>query len=191
MGIPERNKKYTYADYLTWPDEERWEIINGQVFDMSPAPKSKHQFISANLLTEIGLYLKGKKCKIVAAPFDVRLFDGLRMNDKDIHTIVQPDLSVFCKENVIDEKGAIGPPDLVIEILSESSRFKDLNIKLLLYQRHKIQEYWIVDPDTEMLYQYILEANGLYQIIKEYTKNDTIHPSLFPDLAINLKDIFE
>ena len=118
MGDPARkfDQHYTYADYKTWPEDERWELIDGVAWNMGPAPARKHQGISTNILRELSNYLKDKNCNIYGAPFDVRLPDGSQ-NDDAVDTVVQPDISVFCDEKRLDDRGAVGAPDLVVEIL--------------------------------------------------------------------------
>lgn len=106
------SKRYTYADYLTWKFEERVELIRGKLFKMSPVPGTSHQRISFNLSLQIGPYFKGKSCLVFTAPFDVRLpLPPDRQTDEQIDTVVQPDLSIICDPNKLDERGCQGPPD--------------------------------------------------------------------------------
>ena len=113
-------KRYTYNDYLTWQFDEMVELIRGRVFRMSPAPLSAHQLISMEISGQIYDYLKGKKCKVVTAPFDVRLpLPPDRQTDAKIDTVVQPDICVICDLSKIDRRGCLGAPDWVIEILSK------------------------------------------------------------------------
>jgi Uma2 family endonuclease len=181
--------KYTYADYLTWPETERWEIIEGVPYNMSPAPLREHQDILGNIFTEFKKFLKGKHCKSYVAPFDVRLAENTS-EDVLVETVVQPDISVFCDEKKLDRRGANGAPDLIVEILSESTRNKDLNRKLLLYQRYGVREYWIVDPETNTILQYLADSVGLYYINKEYGMNETIECEIFQGLKMSLSEIF-
>ena len=118
---------YTYGDYLSWPDEERWELIDGIPHSMSPAPSRVHQEISMELARQIANHLIGKNCRVYAAPFDVRLPKGGE-KDEQIETVVQPDLVVVCDESKLDERGCKGPPDLIIEILSPHTAAKDMKI---------------------------------------------------------------
>lgn len=131
-------KYYSFADYLTWNDDERREIIEGKIFDMSPAPDRHHQAISMKLSVVFGTYLKNRKCRVFAAPFDVRLYNKPVKNDKDIDTVVQPDIVIVCDEKKLDNRGCIGSPDMVIEILSPSSSGKDIFEKLPLYEKYGI-----------------------------------------------------
>ena len=140
-------EKYTYADYLTWPDEERWELINGHAYDMSAAPSRRHQDVLGRLFRLIADFFDGRACRVYIAPFDVRLSEDYS-DDHLIENVVQPDLSVFCNDDRLDDKGAVGAPDLAVEILSPSTSTKDLKTKLLLYQKFGVREYWIVDPEA-------------------------------------------
>ena len=137
---------YTYADYCTWNDSERWELIEGVPYMMSPAPSPIHQGISREIAGQLYNFLKGNPCKLFAAPFDVRL-----NADKADDTVVQPDLLVICDSSKIDDKGCAGAPDLVIEILSPSTIRLDRIIKFRLYQKAGVREYWIVDPETQSI----------------------------------------
>ena len=159
------DQKFTYADYLKWPDEERWEIIEGKVWSMSPAPNTIHQEISMFLSSEIYNFLKGKSCRVFAAPFDVRFTEFAQEHDEDIKTVVQPDISVICDPNKIDKQGCLGAPDIVVEILSPSTAYKDESEKLTLYEKHGVREYWIINPKGEYIQIYRLDKN-------EYGKPD-------------------
>ena len=125
MGDPAiaPNERYTYSHYLTWPDEERWEIIEGCAWAMSPAPQNRHQEIAWRLSILLGSYLKGKPCKAFAAPFDVLLPHGDEADD-EVDTVVQPDIAVFCDRSKLTVAGARGAPDLAVEILSPSTSKK-------------------------------------------------------------------
>jgi len=162
MPIPlqESDHKFTYKEYCSWPDDERWELINGVAYDMSPAPSSKHQRISRILSTKIDNFLANKKCELFIAPFDVILPDFPIGNEDEIDTIVQPDISVICDSKKIIDKGCLGAPDLVIEILSPSTSKKDLNEKFLLYEKHGVKEYWIVDPGNKYIQVFHLLTEG-------------------------------
>lgn len=183
------NKKYTYADYLTWLDDKRRELINGFVKMMTPAPKRIHQGISFQLGLKIGNYLNKKKCKIYTAPFDVRLVEKDKTSDKEIINVVQPDISVICDLSKLDDRGCLGAPDLIIEILSPSSSKIDLKDKYQLYEEFGVKEYWIVYPDTQVIYQYVLEK-GKYMQKGIFVQDEKITAHIFPDLVIDLKDVF-
>jgi len=190
MALPARkiDEHYTYTDYMTWPEDERWELIDGVAWNMSPAPTRKHQGICINILRELSGYLKDKDCNIYGAPFDVRLPDGLQSDDS-VDTVVQPDISVFCDEKRLDDRGAVGAPDMVVEILSPSTAAKDLREKFYLYEKVGVKEYWIVDPANETLTVYALDKNGKYPVGKVYAGEDMVTVSIFKDLEIKMEDI--
>jgi Uma2 family endonuclease len=123
-----KDARYTYADYQTWNDGVRYELIDGVVYMMSPAPNRAHQELSGELFNQFYNYLKGKKCKVYAAPFDVRLSD--KEHEK---TVLQPDITVVCDPSKLDKKGCKGAPDMVVEILSPSNAERDTTLKLRKY----------------------------------------------------------
>ena len=155
MGNPELapQERFTYRNYRTWPDDERWELIGGHAWAMSPAPLRSHQKLSVWLSRQIGNFLEGKPCEVYAAPFDVLFPEGDEADD-DIETVVQPDIVVICDKSKLTREGARGAPDLVVEILSPSTSKKDQREKFELYQRHGVREYWVVDPAGEWLCVY-------------------------------------
>ena len=136
------NRKQSYADYQTWPDDERYEIIDGIVYAMN-APLRVHQEILLEMARQFANYLKGKPCKVYIAPFDVRFTDRAK-NEDEIFDVVQPDLSVICDHDKLDDKGCLGSPDLVVEILSPSSASYDNIKKRALYEKYGVKEFWLV-----------------------------------------------
>ncbi len=187
------SKRYSYADYLTWQFEEMVELIQGKVFRMSPTPGPLHQGISAELHYQIMSYLKGKKFQAYAAPFDVRLpLPPGKTNDTHIYAVVQPDISVICDLSKIDEKGCLGAPDWIIEILSKSTAPKDLNEKFDLYQHAGVKAYWIVHPSEETILVYLLNDEGTYVLMRQrpFTREESIPVSIFNDFEVNLNEIF-
>lgn len=191
MVMPEfhPNKIYSYKDYLTWSNDERWELIGGIPYNMSPAPLTRHQEILSEMTTEFGAYLRGKSCQSFVSPFDVRLFTENRGNDS-IHDVVQPDLTVVCDPKKIDKNGCTGSPDLVVEILSPSTAKKDKTTKRDLYEKAKVKEYWIVDPENEFVEVFILKNDDKYEFPDVYSDGDHIKVRLFTDLEIDLDVIF-
>lgn len=183
--------RYTYADYLLWQFTERVELIKGKIFKMSPAPNSFHQDISWKLTREIDKVFRKTKCKMYAAPFDVRLnsFKGSKA-DREIVTVVQPDLCVICDKNKIDSRGCLGAPDLIIEILSPGNSKKEMDIKFDLYEENGVKEYWIVNPTDETIYMYLL-LNDKYIGVKPITKNSTLQSPTFEKLKFKVKKIFD
>ena len=184
-------KRYSFADYLTWFDDKRRELIDGLI-KMFPAPLRKHQSISWNLSLQIGIYLKNKNCKAYSAPFDVRFPKNGETADKDIYTVVQPDISIICDKNKLDRRGCIGAPDMIIEILSKKTAENDTDTKFKLYQQHGVKEYWIARPEEETVTVFLLDANGKYKFIRTYPKHTQIPVSIFNNnLIIDLKEIFK
>ncbi|MEL6537598.1 MAG: Uma2 family endonuclease [Bacteroidota bacterium] len=184
------SETFNYADYLSWPEEERWELIDGIPHAMSPGPTRKHQRLSMQLSVLIGGFLQGSKCSVFAAPFDVRL-PLMEEVDEEIDTVVQPDLVVYCDTSKLDEKGGKGAPDWVIEILSPSTAKKDQTVKTMLYQRHGVQEYWIVDPEREGVQVFRRDETGnRFGIPQTYEGEVVVSPLLFPDLKVKLTELF-
>ena len=162
MGLPikKADHKFTYVEYSTWPDDERWELINGVAYNMSPAPTSWHQEISSYLIFELYKLIKGNPCKVFAAPFDVYFPQYPDQGFNSIDTIVQPDISVICDPEKIIKKGCLGAPDLIIEILSPSTSRKDLNEKFHLFEKHGVKEYWVIDPGNKYIRIFHLQTEG-------------------------------
>jgi Uma2 family endonuclease len=187
---PDSSLSYTYADYLKWKFEEQVELIRGQIFKMSPAPTSLHQQISGRLFLRIGNYLEKKKCHLFSAPYDVRLPVKNKTKDAEINTVVQPDLCVICDEAKIDEKGCIGAPDLIIEVLSPGNTKKEVRTKFELYEEAGVKEYWVVYPAEQNIAVFILNEKGKYDGAKIYAGNDRIKCAAVKGLIIKLDDIF-
>jgi Uma2 family endonuclease len=187
------NGTYTYADYLTWRFEQSVELIKGKIFKMSPAPSVKHQRVSSRLHTEIGYFFKKHTCELYSAPFDVRLLDKRKSSkaNTDVYTVVQPDICVICDRNKLDEKGCVGAPDLIIEILSPGNSKKEMKTKYALYEEAGVREYWIVFPSEYVLQQFILNEKGVYQLKNSFTEDEIFNAHIFPDLQIDLAEIFE
>ncbi len=159
MGLPVRKDEttYTYGDYRQWPEDERWELIDGVAYSMS-SPTRFHQGIGALLTRRFGNYLEGKKgdCRVYAAPLDVFFPRVREQREDDVDTVVQPDVLVVCDPDKLVAKGIWGAPDLVVEILSPSTSRKDLHEKFALYERSGVREYWVIDPVGRWLQQYVL-----------------------------------
>ncbi len=187
---PDPSANYTYADYLKWKFEEQMELIRGKIFKMSPAPTPLHQEICSNLGTAINIYLKKKKCKVYPAPFDVRLPEKNNTADKEITTVVQPDLCVICDLSKIDARGCIGAPDLIVEVLSPGNSQKEIRLKFDLYEEAGVKEYWIVYPGEQSVAVFLLNDNGKYKGATLYAGKDKIHCEAVPGLVIKLKEIF-
>jgi Uma2 family endonuclease len=148
---PDPSLSYTYADYLKWKFEEQVELIRGKIFKMRPAPAPRHQQISIRLSSRIFHFPEKKKCQLFSAPFDVRLPVRNKNKDNEITTVVQPEICVICNETKIDNRGCLGAPDLLMEILSPGSTEKEVRLKFGLYEEAGIKEYWIVYPAEKTL----------------------------------------
>ena len=184
------NKIYTYADYCKLNDDKRREIINGVIYLMSPAPTSEHQEISVNLSGMFWNYLRGKKCKVYDAPFDVRLPKEGETKET-VSTVVQPDIAIVCDKGKIDKRGCFGSPDLIIEILSPYTSKRDKTEKYSLYQEHGVLEYWIADPSNQTIERFYLDkSTRKYKGAEYFDRNDSITPVIFPDFTIKLEEVF-
>lgn len=183
------NKTYSYADYLLWQVKEKIELFKGKILAMSPTPARYHQKIVGNIHGILFPIFKGKKCELYTAPFDVRIPKQDKEDDK-IFTVVQPDLSVICDPEKLDERGCIGAPDLVIEILSPGNSKKEMDVKFTLYEEAGVLEYWIVHPTEKVVWIYVLE-NGRYVTHKPFVEGEFLISKKFPDLKINTDEIFE
>ena len=184
MALPEIKKYYTYTDYQAWDDNERWELIDGAPYAMSPAPSPAHQLLSSNLHLQFATFLKGKSCRVYYAPFDVRL-NAAGDDDCDVF---QPDLLVICDRAKIDDKGCNGAPDMTIEILSQSTAIRDKVLKFNKYQHAGVREYWIIDPVDKTVLVFILE-NGRY-VASSYSETDTISVHVLEGCKISLREVF-
>jgi Uma2 family endonuclease len=189
---PIEQLNYTYADYLRWTIEERVELIKGQILKLS-APNRMHQSVSGNLYYAIRKYLNSQPCKVFAAPFDVRLPTKKNGNkDTKISTVVQPDISVICNAEKLDEKGCIGAPDLVIEILSPGNSTKEVKLKYGIYEEAGVKEYWIVQPDYQNIITYTLnKSTQKFEGGKINVVNDTINSYAIEGLLVKVTDVFD
>jgi Uma2 family endonuclease len=188
MPLSKPEQKYSYADYLAWDENERWEILDGKPY-MRAAPSRVHQEISMELATQFHTYLKGKTCRVFAAPFCVRL--DVEKNDDDIKNVVEPDITIVCNYSKLDERGCKGCPDMIIEILSPDSGKNDKLIKFNKYEKAGVREYWVVEPDLKLVSVFLMQSNGKYGRPEIYSEEDDIKVSIFPDLVIDLKPVFE
>lgn len=151
---------YTYADYQSWAEEERWELIDGIAYAMT-APLRIHQKIVSEVGRQIGNYLNGKGCDVYVAPFAVRLPKANQADDKT-DTVVEPDIVVVCDKTKLDRRGCRGAPDWIIEVLSVSTALKDMHLKRELYEKQGVKEYWIVHPEERWVMVYTLDDRGSY-----------------------------
>lgn len=188
MALPAEKARYTFADVLTWEEDDRIEIINGEAVMMAP-PSRAHQEIVAELTRQFGNFLEGKRCKVYPAPFGVRLFEQDGDSPEDVDTMVEPDLSVVCDSSKLDSRGCKGAPDLVVEILSPSTQRHDRLVKLGLYQRAGVREYWIVDPDSQTV-QVMQQDGGVLQLHEVYSRGDVARVSVLDGCFIDLGKVF-
>ena len=175
------NDKFTYDDYAGWPDDERWELIDGVAYDMSPAPIVKHQTIVGNFFALLREALKGKSCIPIVSPVDV-VFSK--------HDVVQPDIIVVCDPAKITEKNIQGAPDLVIEILSPSTTSKDRWKKKQLYEKNGVREYVIIDPDGQYVERYLLDES-LFDRGEMFEIQQALLLKSLNNLEIPLWEVFE
>ncbi len=183
-----QDKLYTLADILEWDEGERAEVIDGSLYMMA-TPSRIHQKISGELFGQLREYLGGKQCEVYAAPFAVRLFEGAEDSPENVYTMVEPDISVICSPEKLDDMGCKGAPDLIIEILSPSTRRHDRLTKFNLYQRAGVREYWIVDPSDRSVQSFLLENNAY--IARDFAVNDDkITVNVLQDCVIDLAPVF-
>ena len=178
------NGIYSYADYLVWKIKERVELLKGKIHEMS-APSPIHQEISGNLQGALFVFLKNSKCKLYTAPFDVRF---PQKGESQVYTVVQPDLCVVCDFEKIDSKGCVGAPDLVVEILSPGNSKKEMKSKFALYQEEGVREYWVVDPERELVFVYVADNKKFKPTIP--IADDYVYSTIFPDFKIHTSDLF-
>ncbi|MDA3941322.1 MAG: Uma2 family endonuclease [Spirochaetia bacterium] len=203
MGLPlkKSDQKYTYKEYCSWPEDERWELIDGVAYNMSPAPTSRHQLISGRLFSALFNFLAKKSCGVFSAPFDVMLPVFPLDNEDKINTVVQPDLSVICDTSKIIDSGCLGAPDLIVEILSPSTSKKDLSEKFYLYERVGVKEYWIVDPGNKYIRVFHLISEGdnsgkyddgtLIPPADWREKNTKAESDVLKGFFVDIKELFE
>lgn len=159
MPLPRRDDgRHSYADYRSWGGELRHELIDGTAYAMAPAPSRLHQEVLGDLFWQLRGQLGKDRCRVYAAPFDVRLPRGDEADDA-VDTVVQPDLCVVCDPAKLDDLGCRGAPDWIIEILSPASASHDQVHKLALYERSGVLEYWLVHPVDRVVTAYLREGD--------------------------------
>lgn len=150
---------HTYADYLGWPEDVRYELIDGIAYLMSPAPDLIHQDIAGEIYHQLRTALEGKPCRAFVAPVDVRL-PKAGERDELVDTVVQPDVLVVRSEDRLDRRGVRGAPDLVVEVLSPTTAGHDQVTKRRIYERAGVREFWLLHPSDRVLTIYRLGADG-------------------------------
>lgn len=183
------SKTYSYADYLTWKFDEFVELIKGQVMRPMAGPSRRHQQLSNRIEFSITSFLRGSSCEMYHAPFDVRLTTGGFKGDQQITTVVQPDICVVCDPARLDDRGCLGAPDWIIEIVSPGNTALDTKTKFDLYEESGVREYWMVYPGLKTITAYVLEGER-YQLAGEYIEPGLLPAASVPGLALEWADIF-
>ncbi len=185
MGYPlvkKSSQKFTWNDYITWPDSERWEIIDGIAYNMTPAPSVKHQGVAGKFHSQLDQKLKGKPCRPFIAPLDVVLSE---------YDIVQPDVFVVCDKNKITDRNIQGAPDLVVEVLSPFTALKDLREKKNLYEKYGVKEYIVVDPIEEYVERFWLGKDNTYSKGEIFGSQEVLRFKSTEGIEVSLWEIFE
>jgi Uma2 family endonuclease len=183
-----RSGHFTYADYCLWPDDERWELIDGEAFNMCPAPARIHQEVVVALLVQVHAAIEESPCRVYVAPFDVRLPERDEADD-EIKDVVQPDLALICDPTKLDDKGCRGAPDWIVEVLSPHTAAKDQRRKRDLYERHRVGEYWLVHPTDRTVSIYRLE-DGRYSKPDVMAAVGETPVAILPGLSIMWNRVF-
>ncbi len=177
-----RAERYTWTDYRAWPDDERWEIIDGIAYNMAAAPSTRHQTVSGKIFSRLERQLSGKRCTPFIAPTDVRLSET---------DVVQPDILVVCDPSKITPSHIEGAPDVVVEVLSPSTSAKDLREKKRLYQRVGVAEYLAVAPLGTYVQRFVLSAEGRYGEPEIFSAQETLDLATLEGIAIALWEVFD
>ncbi|MDR3267387.1 MAG: Uma2 family endonuclease [Tannerella sp.] len=187
------NRRYTFADYLTWWDDKRRELFDGFVHLMSPAPALSHANVVGNVYTDLKNYIRNRKgaCKVFTAPFDVRLPRNGEKEDDKIYTVVQPDICLVCNPEKLDERGCIGAPDMIVEVLSPATLKYDMNDKYRIYEAAGVKEYWAIAPKDKSVIVFLLQKNGEYAEGIMYNEKSNIPVQSLPGLEIEANELFQ
>ncbi|HRP98048.1 MAG TPA: Uma2 family endonuclease [Rhodocyclaceae bacterium] len=184
MALPLRDTKHhTYAEYCTWPDDARYELIDGIAYAMAPAPARSHQDVLLEIAFQVRTALEGHRCRAYITPFDVRLPRGDEADD-DVDTVVQPDLSVVCDRDKLDARGCRGAPDWIVEVLSPATAGHDMIVKRRLYERAGVREYWLVHPTDRVVTVYALR-DGAYGVPAIHELKERLAVTVLPEIEID------
>jgi len=167
-------ERFTLEQWRNWPEGERWELIGGVAYSMCAAPKVPHQRLAGSMYVELYTFLKGKPCEALLSPVDVYLPGAV---EDSTDTVVEPDVIVVCDPSKVQDDGVHGAPDLVIEVGSESTLYKDMTRKKALYERSGVREYWIVNPDSGSVLRYVL-VDGRYSPATEILPGEPVHSAV-------------
>ncbi len=180
---------YTYADIIISPEGERWELIDGVAYDMSPTPLVRHQEILGALLMQFHPFVEHTPCRLYLGPLDVRLPTPSE-NGMTASTVLQPDILIVCEREKLDELGCIGAPTLVVEITSPWTTAKDLREKRAVYERVGVPEYWIILPSDLLLLVFTLDETGRYGAPTIYLPDEQVPVRMLPGAHIDLARVF-
>lgn len=189
MALPASEAAYTFADCLAWDENERIEIIHGKAFPMA-TPSRIHQEISGALFARLYNFLEGKECRAYPAPFGVRLFEKAGDAPEDVDTLVEPDITVVCDSSKLDRYGCRGAPGLIVEVLSPSTQRHDRLVKLGLYQRAGVREYWIVSPEEKTVQVMLRDGRGVLLLHEVYGPKDLAKVNVLDGCFIELNRVF-
>ena len=183
------SREYSYGDYLKWKFEERVVFFLGWFFFLC-APNRWHQHLSIRIASELHVFLKGRSCEVFSAPFDVRL-PRKSTEDREIFTVVQPDVCVVCDPANLDFKGCLGAPDIMVEILSPGNNRKEMRNKFEVYEESGVKEYWVVVPGEKIFLQYMLDRDGKYVQTQPLTSGDKVTTPILPGFELDLEELFK
>ena len=181
MPLAKQREPATYQEYLSRPEDERWEIIDGVAYNMVPAPNTRHQTILVNLTLVVGNALRNSMCRLFVAPTDVVLSE---------ENVVEPDVFVVCDPTKMTERCIRGAPDVVFEIISPSSTKKDRLVKRRLYERFGVKEYVLIDPDGPCVERFLLDESGRYGVSEIFDSSQTLTLKSLDGVDIPLGEVF-
>jgi Uma2 family endonuclease len=189
MGLAlEATRHYTYADYLTWPDDVHHELIDGRPVLMSPAQTVTHQIIAGQIHRQLANQLAGHPCLPLVAPVDVRL---PKSNEADafIDTLVQPDVLIVCDASKVSERGIRGAPDWILEVVIPGNAAHDIITKRRLYEQAGVREYWLVHPIDRVPTVHTLAGDGLYGRPHLQTLDGQTDLAILPGVRIDWDEV--
>lgn len=185
------NRRIGYDEYMLLVElsDQRYELIDGVVYLLS-SPSFTHQVVVSEIAAHFYAYFRGKACRSLTAPLDVRLF-GYATRFEEDPNVVQPDIVVICDEDKVDADGKYeGLPTLIVEVLSPTTKGKDMATKLQLYMKSGVSEYWVVDPQGKNVVQHIFSSDRDIDRMQVVGKDDTVRSAAFENLAIQLNEVF-
>ena len=178
-------EKMSYSELLKIDDEKRYELIDGIPYLMA-SPSVAHQDILGELYYQLKTYLRGKRCRVFVAPLDVKLSGN--PDDKKEYNVVEPDIMVVCDPTKINKKNIQGAPNMIIEIVSPKHPAHDKLVKLNLYQKFGVKEYWIVSLEDQIISVFLLNDENIYTIPKAYYLDEKVKVNVLDDCYIDLKE---